>query len=62
MLVVSRKQGEEVCIGESIFVRILEVRGGRAKIAIEAPDRVLIRRAELLERADASKNIRASDK
>lgn len=54
MLVFGRKQGEVVCIGESIRVRILEIRGRRIKIAIEAPDTIVIRRGEHLLEAGAS--------
>ncbi len=48
MLVFCRKQGETFSIGENIHVRIVEIRGGRAKIAIEAPAKIAIRRGELL--------------
>ena len=48
MLVLSRKQGERVCIGDHIKVNVVAVRGNRVKLAFEAPQGVPILRAELL--------------
>lgn len=48
MLVLSRKCGEQIVIGESIRVIVKSVgRSGAVRIAIEAPDDVTIRRGEL---------------
>ena len=47
MLVLSRKDGESIRIGDDILVRISEIRGGRVKIAIDAPRDVRVRRSEL---------------
>lgn len=49
MLVISRKEGEEFVIGDSIKVAILSVDGQRVRIGIKAPDDVLILRAELVQ-------------
>ena len=38
MLVLSRKCGEKVVIGEGITVTVLAVEGGRIRLGIEAPD------------------------
>jgi len=48
MLVLSRKVGEEVLIGDSIRVRILEIRGNRVKLGFTAPDYVRFMRLEVL--------------
>ena len=37
MLVLSRKLGETVCIGSEITLSVVEVKGNRVKIGIEAP-------------------------
>lgn len=50
MLVITRKTGEQVIIGDNICVTVLEIRGRQAKIGIEAPDSVHIVRAELTGR------------
>jgi carbon storage regulator CsrA len=47
MLVLSRKNGESIRIGQSIEVEVLEVKGGRVKLGISAPRGVNIQRDEL---------------
>lgn len=50
MLVLSRKSGESIQIDENIFVTVSEVKGGRVRLSIEAPQSVRIVRKEVLER------------
>jgi carbon storage regulator len=50
MLVLSRKPGEQVVFGNGITLTVVEVRGGRVRLAFDAPDQVRIRRAELARR------------
>lgn len=47
MLVLTRTVGEELIIADNIRVRVSEIKGGRIKIAIEAPREVSIRRQEV---------------
>lgn len=47
MLVLSRKIGERIVIGNNIVVLVSRVAGNRVTIGIEAPEDVTIRRAEL---------------
>jgi carbon storage regulator len=47
MLVLSRKQGEAIVVGMAIRVTVLEMRGGRVRLGIEAPAHVSVRRYEL---------------
>lgn len=47
MLVLSRKPGERIVIGNNIVVLVSRVAGNRVTIGIEAPEDVTIRRAEL---------------
>jgi carbon storage regulator len=47
MLVLSRKPGECVQIGDSIRVRVIRIGGGRVRIGIEAPKSVGVLRGEL---------------
>jgi carbon storage regulator len=49
MLMLRRRVGETIVIGEGIRVTVTEVRGGTVRIAIEAPPEVAVHRAELLE-------------
>jgi carbon storage regulator len=47
MLVLSRKVGERILIGEKIEIVLSEIDGNRVRIGVEAPPEVSIRRAEL---------------
>jgi carbon storage regulator len=47
MLVLSRKNGESVRIGDVIEVKILAINGNRVKLGFSAPPNVDIRREEL---------------
>jgi carbon storage regulator CsrA len=47
MLILSRKLGEKVIIGNGITLIVVEVRGNRVRFAFDAPDQVCIRRGEL---------------
>lgn len=49
MLVLSRKVGEEFVIDGNIRVRIVATKGGRTRLAIDAPREVRIIRGELLD-------------
>jgi carbon storage regulator CsrA len=51
MLVLSRKAGESICIGENITVEIRRVAGNRVTIALHAPRDVRILRGELQQAA-----------
>jgi carbon storage regulator len=55
MLVLSRKLGEKVQIGNDITVTIVNISGHRVQIGIEAPEDVCILRHELLNRSSSSK-------
>ena len=50
MLVLTRKLGENIRIGDSIKITVLEVRSGQVKIGIEAPPEVKVHREEIYAR------------
>ncbi|MBJ44837.1 MAG: hypothetical protein CMJ80_16425 [Planctomycetaceae bacterium] len=64
MLVLSRKVGQELVIGDNIRLTVNRVGGSRVTLGIEAPDEVRIVRAELepivrsFERTDETKERR----
>jgi carbon storage regulator len=47
MLVLSRKQGQQLKIGDDITITVLEVRGHRIRVGVEAPGSTRILRGEL---------------
>lgn len=47
MLVLSRKVGQEIMIGDSIRLVVVEVRRGQVRLAFSAPDDVPIHRREV---------------
>jgi carbon storage regulator len=47
MLVLSRKIGERIVIGDNVVVQVLAVRRGQIRLGITAPSSVSIRREEL---------------
>ena len=49
MLILQRKPGESVQIGDNITVSIVSVDSGRVRIAIDAPTEIPILRSELIE-------------
>jgi carbon storage regulator len=61
MLVLARKEGESIVIGEDIILKVISVDKGVVKLGIEAPSDVAIFRDELLQDLKNS-NIAASKK
>lgn len=53
MLVLTRKVGEEITIGDGVRVMVQRVSGPRVMLGIQAPAEVSIHRRELLEKAQA---------
>jgi len=50
MLILRRKAGEAISIGDEIRVVIIEVKGSQVKIGVEAPLGISIYRDELLQK------------
>ena len=51
MLVLSRKNGERIHIGDDIFIEVRRVAGSRVTLAVNAPRDLRVLRGELLEAA-----------
>jgi carbon storage regulator len=49
MLVLSRKRDERIVIGDNIVITVVEVRGDKVRLGIEAPTEVPVHRQEVLE-------------
>ncbi|NMS89695.1 carbon storage regulator CsrA [Clostridioides difficile] len=61
MLVISRKKGEAILIGENIEVKVVGVDGNNIKLAISAPNNIGILRKEIYEKIK-DENIKATKK
>ncbi|WP_028050741.1 carbon storage regulator CsrA [Cellulomonas sp. URHD0024] len=54
MLVLSRRVGERLVIGDDIVVTVIEVRSDGVRLGIDAPREVRVHRAEVLEAVRAA--------
>jgi len=50
MLVLTRRLGESFYIGDDIFIRVTEIRGGVVRLAFDAPEHIKIYREEIYNR------------
>ena len=50
MLILTRKIGETIAIGDTIKVRVLDIKGKHVRIGIHAPAETSIHRQEIFER------------
>lgn len=55
MLILQRKEGETLLIGDEIEVTVLSVEAGRVRLAVQAPRDVTILRSELKVAAQANR-------
>lgn len=56
MLIITRKIGEVLRIGDAIQVTVLEVKGSQVRLGIDAPKDVPVHREEVLERIKGGVN------
>ena len=55
MLVVTRRPGQSVKIGDSITVTVLAVRGNQLRLGFTAPQNISVHREEVYQRIQAEK-------
>jgi carbon storage regulator len=60
MLVLSRRLGENIRIGDDIKVVVLDVKGGQVKLGIEAPAAVQVHRQEIYQRIQEANRVAAA--
>ncbi|MGD0843787.1 MAG: carbon storage regulator CsrA [Geobacteraceae bacterium] len=60
MLVLTRKVGEEILIGDQINIKVIEISGNKVRLGIDAPATLRIYREEILARVK-SENRSASE-
>ena len=61
MLVLSRKVGQRILIGDDITITIVRVAQGGVRIGIDAPKELPVVREELKEKLDAADEAKKSD-
>lgn len=49
MLILSRKTNQKICVGDSIELTVIEVRGDQVKLGVEAPRTVKVFRKEIYD-------------
>ena len=54
MLVLTRKLMEKLYIGDNVCVTVVRLEGGQVRLGIEAPRKIAVVRAELLETRPAA--------
>ena len=55
MLILTRRLGESIIIGEDIVVTILGLKGNQVRIGTDAPKNVSVHREEIKRKIDAQK-------
>lgn len=60
MLVLSRKLGEKIVIGDNVVVTVVDVAGDRIRLGVSAPHDVPIHRQEIFERIHGAQPIAAA--
>ena len=59
MLILTRKIGEGIILGDDIRIAVLEIRGKQIRIGIDAPPEVVVLREEIYQRIQ-EENLRAA--
>lgn len=57
MLVLSRKKDEKIVIGDSITIMVLEIRGDKVRLGIDAPREVSVHREEVWVEVQKAKSV-----
>ena len=56
MLILTRRVGESLIIGDDVVVNILGVKGNQVRIGVDAPKEVPVHREEIYDRIQAEKD------
>ena len=60
MLVLTRKRGEQIVIADNIMITVIEIRGGKVRLGIQAPTEIPVHRKEVYEAIQRKKEKEAS--
>jgi carbon storage regulator len=56
MLVLSRKKDEKIVIGDNISIMVVEIRGDKVRLGIEAPRDISVHRREVYDAIKRKEN------
>jgi carbon storage regulator len=54
MLVLTRRVGEQILIGDEIVLTVVRIQGDKVRLGIEAPKHIAVHRDELRQRLNAA--------
>ncbi|HHM2297778.1 TPA: carbon storage regulator CsrA [Legionella anisa] len=57
MLILTRRIGETVVVGDDVFITILGIKGNQIRLGFDAPDHVSIHRQEIYLKVQEEKSI-----
>jgi carbon storage regulator len=56
MLILTRRVGESLVIGDDIVINVLGVKGNQVRIGVDAPKHVSVHREEIYDKIQAEKD------
>lgn len=59
MLILTRRVGEVLMIGDDVTVAVLEVKGNQVRLGVAAPREIAVHREEIYHRIKASETTKA---
>ena len=62
MLVLSRHRDESIMIGDNIVITVVDVRGDKVRLGIDAPTDIPVHRQEVYDAIQREKNSSSSEK
>ncbi|WP_274968608.1 carbon storage regulator CsrA [Succinimonas amylolytica] len=62
MLILTRRQGESIIVGDNVRITVISVKGNQVRIGVEAPKTVSVQREEIAARKDQEAGATADGK